>query len=112
MRKASRTLVSAAGLVRVQFVVVHYFRGTASAQEYERSAIATKRENGVDIVHTFRLGLPRTPIELARTPHVSTISQCYQGSESRSSPTSGTANPLYGGGVCFSVWTFWFRRSL
>ena len=52
-----------------------------------------KQKRSVDNVHTFQLGLPRTTAGLARIPHVSEGSQCFQGSESRSSPTSGTAYP-------------------
>ena len=56
---------------------------------------------GVDNVHTFHLGLPRTTVGLPRIPHVSATSQCLQGLESRSSPTSGTASPLVRGGFAF-----------
>ncbi|WP_185751266.1 hypothetical protein [Arthrobacter sp. 31Y] len=45
----------------------------------------------MDGVHTFLLELARTATELAWIPHVSTTSQCYQGLESRPSPTLGTA---------------------
>jgi hypothetical protein len=70
-----------------------------------------KRERA-DNVHTFHLGLPRTATGLARIPHVSGTSQCSQASESRSSPTSGTAYPLVRGGFCFNVCTFCLVRSL
>jgi hypothetical protein len=62
----------------------------------------TKFENlgskeGVDTVHTLRLELPRTVLGLLRLPHVFTRSQCFQGQECNSSPTSGTAYPLVRG---------------
>jgi len=52
------------------------------------------QKGSVDSVHTFHLGLARSVAGLARIPHVSGTSQCLQGVESRSSPTSGTAYPL------------------
>lgn len=72
----------------------------------------TETKKGVHIVHTFRHGLARTAAGLARIPHVSATSQCSQGRESRSSPTSGTVNPLVRGGFCFNVCTFCLVRSL
>ncbi len=60
----------------------------------------------MDTVHTSCLGLTRTATGPARIPHVFAISQCSQGLESRSSPTSGTANPPSSeGGFCFNVLT-------
>jgi hypothetical protein len=47
-------------------------------------------KEGVDSVHTFRLGVPRTVIGLLRIPHVFARSQCFQGRECSSSPTLGT----------------------
>ena len=63
------------------------------------------QKGGVDTVHTFRLELPRTSTGLPGIPHVSATSQCLQGPESRSSPTSGTAYPLVRGGFCSNVLT-------
>jgi hypothetical protein len=60
----------------------------------------------------FRLRLARTATGLARIPHVSATSHSFQGRESRSSPTSGTAYPLVRGGFCFNVCTFCLVRSL
>lgn len=74
--------------------------------------VATGQKRSVDNVHTFRPGLGRTAVGLARIPHVSATSQCFQGSESRSSPTSGTAYPLVRGGFCFNVCTFCLVWSL
>lgn len=37
-----------------------------------------EQQRSVDNVHTFHLGLVRTPIGLARIPHVSATSQCFQ----------------------------------
>jgi hypothetical protein len=51
----------------------------------------------VDNVHTSGLGLGRTWGGLAQIPHVSGTSQCFQGRECSSSPTSGTARPLVRG---------------
>ncbi|MFK0004849.1 hypothetical protein [Paenarthrobacter sp. NPDC090522] len=45
----------------------------------------------MDNVHTFRFGLARTAAGLPRIPQVSATPQQWQGQESRSSPTSGTA---------------------
>ncbi|MBP2266150.1 hypothetical protein J3A64_001614 [Pseudarthrobacter sp. PvP004] len=67
--------------------------------------VATRQKRSVDNVHTFRAGLARTAAGLARIPYVSATSQCLQGRESRSSPTSGTAYPLVRGGFCFNVLT-------
>ncbi|MET4622908.1 hypothetical protein ABIE18_004388 [Arthrobacter sp. 2762] len=74
--------------------------------------VAAGQKRSVDNVHTFHLGLARTPIGLARIPHVFATSPCFQGLESRSSPTSGTAYPLVRGGFCFNVCTFWLVMSL
>ncbi len=48
---------------------------------------------GVDNVHTFALEEGRTSVGLARIPHVFAGSQCLQGLEDSSSPTSGTVFP-------------------
>ncbi|BCW05848.1 hypothetical protein NtRootA1_19860 [Arthrobacter sp. NtRootA1] len=68
------------GRLPVRCAVWDVLRGTGSMEK-----------EGVHNVHTFRLGLPRTSAGLARIPQVSATSQQYQGRESRSSPTSGTA---------------------
>ena len=68
---------------------------------YGRGDGRHQAKKSVDNVHTSRPGLPRTTAGLARIPHVSATSQSFQGPESRSSPTSGTANPLVRGGFCF-----------
>jgi hypothetical protein len=62
----------------------------------------TKFENlgskeSVDIVHSLRLKLPRTVLGLLRIPHVFVVSQCFQGLECSSSPTSGTVFSLFRG---------------
>jgi len=59
--------------------------------------VATGQKRSVNNVHTFRPGLARTAIGLARIPYVSATSQSSQSLESRSSPTSGTAYPLVRG---------------
>ncbi len=74
--------------------------------------VATGQKRSVDNVHTFRLGLTGTAAGLARIPHVSATAQCFQGLESRSSPTSGTAYPLVRGGFCFNVCINYVVRSL
>ena len=56
----------------------------------------------MDNVHTFRLGPSLTSLGLLQSPHVSAGSQCLQGLEDGSSPTSGTADPLVGGAFCFT----------
>ncbi|VXB50429.1 hypothetical protein ARTHRO9V_160093 [Arthrobacter sp. 9V] len=81
------------------------FFGSVPSPGFDRLARHAVVDEGlmefVDNVHTFHRGLPRSAIESARIPHVSATSQCFQGSESRSSPTSGTAYPLVRGGFCF-----------
>jgi hypothetical protein len=47
----------------------------------------------VDIVHTLGLGLGRIGVGSGRIPHDSLTSQCLQGWECSSSPTSGTQDP-------------------
>ncbi len=87
--------------------------GAAPRSEYRDSKPAERGQKGrVDSVHTFRLGLARTATGLPRIPHVSASPQCSQGLESRSSPTSGTADPLVRGGLCFNVCTNLVVRSL
>jgi hypothetical protein len=76
-------------------VVGHELAGEESGPRYRWSI---DQQGSVDNVHTFRPGLARRPVGLARIPHVSATSQCFQGLESRSSPTSGTAYPLVRGG--------------
>lgn len=69
-------------------------------------AAASKRKmGGVHNVHTLAVGLGRTSAGLGRTRHVFGSSQCLQGLEAGSSPTSGTADPLVGGVFCFNVMT-------
>ena len=63
------------------------------------------KRGGVHNVHTFRMGLGRTSAGLARISYVFWSSQCLQGRECGSSPTSGTAGPLVGGVFCFNVCT-------
>ena len=65
-------------------------------------ATTDRGKRSVVNVHTFRSGLARTTAGLARIPHVSDTSQCYEGLESRSSPTSGTAYPLVRGGFALT----------
>jgi hypothetical protein len=55
------------------------------------------RIGGVDSVHTLGLGLGRTGAGLGRFPFVWAGGQCLQGSESGSSPTSGTVFSQVGG---------------
>jgi hypothetical protein len=55
------------------------------------SRVVVRAKVTVDNVHTFHFGLPCTAAGLARIPHVSGTPQCFQGPESRSSPTSSTA---------------------
>jgi hypothetical protein len=55
------------------------------------------RIGGVDSVHTFGFGLGRTSVGSGRIRHVSGSSQCLQGLECSSSPTSGTVDPLVRG---------------
>jgi hypothetical protein len=50
----------------------------------------------VYIVHTSGFGPGRSGAGLARLPHVSGTSQCLQGRECSSSPTSGTCFPCSG----------------
>jgi hypothetical protein len=54
---------------------------------------STGGNRGVNIVHTLGLGPGNTVLGLLRTPHVSAGSQCLQGIECSSSPTSGTVFP-------------------
>ena len=56
-----------------------------------------RRIGGVDSVHTFGFGLGRTSVGSGRIRHVSGSSQCLQGLESGSSPTSGTRVSAAGG---------------
>jgi hypothetical protein len=60
---------------------------------------------GVDNVNTFGVGLGRTSAGLGRIRYVFWSSQCLQGLECSSSPTSGTADPLVRGDFCFNVCT-------
>jgi hypothetical protein len=60
-------------------------------------AVRVGKKKFVDSVNTFRVVLPRKSIELARIPYVFTGSQCFQGLECSSSPTSGTGYPLVRG---------------
>ena len=55
------------------------------------------RKGGVDNVNGFGLGLGRISAGLARIAYVFKSSQCFQGPECGSSPTSGTAFPLVRG---------------
>ena len=55
------------------------------------------QEGRVDSVNTFGLGLGRTSAGLGRIAYVFGSSQCLQGLECGSSPTSGTADPLVRG---------------
>ncbi|MGF6832432.1 hypothetical protein QF015_000581 [Paenarthrobacter sp. TE4293] len=65
-----------------------------------------RRIRGVNNVNTLSLGLGRTSVGLSRIAYVFWSSQCSQGLECSSSPTSGTAYPLVRGGFCFNVCTF------
>ena len=53
-------------------------------------------KEGVDNVHRFGFGLGRTHAGLARIPYAFGSSQCSQGRECSSSPTSGTCFPCSG----------------
>jgi hypothetical protein len=55
------------------------------------------KKEGVHNVHTLGFGSARTSAGLRRIRHVSGTSQCLQGLECSSSPTSGTAYPLVRG---------------
>ena len=68
-------------------------------------------ERSVDNVHSFGFGSERTSIGSGRIPYVSEGTQCSQGLECSSSPTSGTVFPLVRGGFCLSVCTLTFRGS-
>ena len=63
------------------------------------------KKGGVHNVHTLGFGLGRTSAEPARIAYVFWSSQCLQGLECGSSPTSGTADPLVEGDFCFNVCT-------
>jgi hypothetical protein len=52
---------------------------------------------GVDSVNTFGFRPGNTWVGSGRIPHVFARSQCFQGLECSSSPTSGTAYPLVRG---------------
>jgi len=54
------------------------------------------KNRGVHNVHTLGFGLGRIRVGSGRIPYVSAGSQCLQGLESRSSPTSGTCFPCSG----------------
>ncbi len=70
------------------------------------------KKRGVDSVNTISVGLGRTGAGLARTRHVFGSSQCFQGSECGSSPTSGTAFPLVRGVFALTcVQSLWWRPS-
>lgn len=62
----------------------------------EESPCKAKRK-GVDIVHTLGLGSGGTALGLLRIPHVFGGSQCLQGRECSSSPTSGKTFSLVRG---------------
>ena len=62
-------------------------------------------KGGVYNVHTFRFGSGCISAGLGRIAYVFWTSQCLQGRECGSSPTSGTADPLVGGDFCFNVCT-------
>ena len=67
---------------------------------------------GVYNVHTLGFGLGRTGAGLGRIPHVFGSSQCLQGRECSSSPTSGTAYPLVRGVFALTcVQSLWWRPS-
>jgi hypothetical protein len=75
-----------------------------------RPAMRHEKKSGgenppVENVNARRLELPRTVLGLLRIPRVSARSQCFQGTERSSSPTSGTAYPLVRGRICFDVCT-------
>ena len=55
------------------------------------------QKEGVYNVHTFRFGSGRISAGLARIAYVFWTSQCLQGLECGSSPTSGTVDPLVRG---------------
>jgi hypothetical protein len=59
----------------------------------EEGAALKAMKRAVHNVHTSGFGLSRTSAGLARIPHVFRSSQCLQGLECSSSPTSGTHNP-------------------
>jgi hypothetical protein len=61
-----------------------------------RSVCAEGRIWDVHNVHTLGFGFSRTDAGLGRIAEVSATSQCFQGSESGSSPTSGTCFPCSG----------------
>lgn len=63
-----------------------------------------RAKSSVHTVHAFRVGLARTAAGVARIPHVLESSQCFQGPEFRSSPTSGTAYPSSEGVFALSVY--------
>ena len=66
------------------------------------------QEKGVDTVHTMGFGPGRTSEGSGRIPYVSAGSQCLQGLEGSSSPTSGTQTPssegLFALSVCTKLW--------
>jgi L-2-hydroxyglutarate oxidase LhgO len=62
-----------------------------------RSEGLKRRKRRVDNVHASGFGSGRTSAGLGRIAEVFGSSQCLQGRESGSSPTSGTASPLVRG---------------
>jgi hypothetical protein len=72
--------------------------GAARAPAWECGLNALEWRNvGVDNVHTFRFGSGRTGAGLGRIAYVFGSSQCLQGLECGSSPTSGTVFSLFSG---------------
>jgi hypothetical protein len=61
------------------------------------SCTKSVRKGGVDNVNRFGPGLGRTSAGLARIAYVFWSSQCLQGLECGSSPTSGTVFSLFRG---------------
>jgi hypothetical protein len=63
------------------------------------------QKGGVDSVNRFGIGLGRTSAGLTRIRYVFGSSQCLQGLECGSSPTSGTVFPQVRGLLTSGVWT-------
>jgi hypothetical protein len=73
-------------------------RPICAARDRLLARSGTTNSVGVHNVHTLGFGLGRTGTGLAWIGDVFGSSQCFQGLECSSSPTSGTAFPLVRGG--------------
>lgn len=83
-----------AKLVRTKKIRTPSFRDADLGRTLQRGG-----NLGVDIVHSLGFGSGITVLGLLRIPHVFGSSQCLQGPECSSSPTSGTQPPRQRGFV-------------